>query len=302
MARTKNKTAPAIVSDALPQEVVSRVAEDQNAASEHREAVLAQFADGLPYDRKFFVEKCRTHMARSADEALAAGRCLIVLKEFSPHGEWLPTLEEIGVDRTLAKRMMQAAVKFSNGALTHHLIEAAKSKTRLFELMVLEDDELAALSEGETVLGITLDDVDRMPVSQLRKTLREARANNEALAEVLDDTRAERDRAKHDLAAAKRRIKTMAADEAEKELRKEAASVAFSAEVVLTHDLREVCTTMLDFAEQSGTDYRGYLAGMFRHLELKLLDLRQEFDLPDNANPDDFSWLGKEVLGSIQPE
>lgn len=300
MARTKNKTAPAIVSDALPQEVVSRVAEDQNAASEHREMVLAQFADGLPYDRRHFIDKCRTHMARSAEEALAAGRCLIVLKEFTQHGEWLPTLDEIGIEQSLARRMAEAALKFGNRALTHDLVEAAKTKTKLFELLVLEDEELAALNNGETVLGITLDDIDRMPASQLRKKLREARANNEALADVLDDTRAERDQAKQDLAAAKRRIKSMTADEAEKELRKEAASVAFGAEVSLTRDLREVCTTMLDFAEQSGTDYRGYLAGMIRHLELKLVDLRQEFDLPDDANPEDFSWMGKEVLDSIE--
>lgn len=300
MARKKNDNEPEIVSDSLPQEVVKAVEERHNAADEHSALVVGQFGDGLPYSRVHYMAKCQSHLARSAEEAMHAGRCLVVMKEHERHGEWINILDQIGLDRTLAHRMMQAAIKLSNVATSRHLVEAAKSKSKLFELMVLDDEQLEQLGDGDTVMGLALDDIERMSVSQLRAALRESKEQAQAKDQILADKNARIDDLSSQLAKAKRRIKTMAADEAEKELRKEAASVAFGAEVSLTRDLREVCTTMLDFAEQSGTDYRGYLAGMIRHLELKLIDLRQEFDLPDDANPEDFSWMGKEVLDSIE--
>lgn len=306
MARTKNKSAPAIVSDALPQEVVDRVQEDQNATSEHREAVLAQFGDGLPYDRARVVTEAKFFMAQSAEAMLEAGKRLILIKEHEPHGGFIEIVEnELGLAKRTAQLMMQAAAKYLSPKLQSKAQALALlGKSKLFELLTEDDDELAALAEGGTVAGMALDDIERMTCRELRAALRESEANLEARGELLAHVSAERDQAKHALAVFKRRIKTMPPDEAEKELRREAATVAFGAEVALTRDLREVCNTMLEHAEQSGngTDYRGYLASMFRHLELKLLDLRQEFDLPDNANPEDFSWLGKEVLDSIQPE
>lgn len=152
------------------------------AVVEHQKNVLAQFGDGQPYERIRYIDRCRYHMARSAEEALEVGRCLIVMKECEGHGAWLPVLAEIGIDQSVARRMMQAATRLSNRALTHDLIEAAKSKTKLFELMVLDDAELTALNDGETVLGLNLDDVERMSVSELRAQLRMARADKDKVA------------------------------------------------------------------------------------------------------------------------
>lgn len=150
------------------------------AQADHQGAILARYGDGLPYERLRYLDKCRYHMARSAEEALEVGRCLIVMKECEGHGDWLPLLEELGVDRKVAARMMQASMRFSNVSSTRHLIESAKSKTKLFELMVLDDEELEALNAGESVRGIELDDVDRMSVSELRRALRKEQAEREA--------------------------------------------------------------------------------------------------------------------------
>ena len=60
---------------------------------------------------------------RSADEMLAAGRALLVVREHIHHGEWNEFLDRLSIDRTLAKRMQQAALKFSNGATSHHLLK-----------------------------------------------------------------------------------------------------------------------------------------------------------------------------------
>jgi hypothetical protein len=138
-------------------------------------AVSQQYGDGQPYDRHRYIDKCRYHMTRSAEEALEVGRALLVMKEHEPHGEWLRILDDLGVASRLAQRMMQAAIKFSNASTSTHLLEAAKSKSKLFELMVLDDEDLEALAEGGTVAGLQLDDVDRMSVSELRAAIRQAR-------------------------------------------------------------------------------------------------------------------------------
>lgn len=152
------------------------------AVVDHQKNVLAQFGDGQPYERIRYIDRCRYHMARSAEEALEVGRCLIVMRECEGHGAWLPVLEDLGLGQRTAQKMMQATVRFSNASSTTHLIEAAKSKTKLLELMVLDDAELTALNDGETVLGLNLDDVERMSVSELRAQLRMARADKDKVA------------------------------------------------------------------------------------------------------------------------
>lgn len=60
-------------------------------------------------------------------------------------------------------------------------------KAKLFELVAEDDDDLAELADGGTVAGLTLDDVDRMSVRELRQALREARETNAAQQRVLAD-------------------------------------------------------------------------------------------------------------------
>lgn len=293
MARKKNEPVDLPVDDQLSPDAVSGIVESAQQAIEHSEQVLAQYGDGLPYHRRLYIDKARSHMARSAEEMLAAGRCLIVLKEHEPHGEWLHVLDELSLDHTLAKRMMQAAVKFSNGATSHHLIEAAGNKSKLFELMALDNEELEALNEGGTVMGLTLDDIDRMPVSELRKTLRDAKEQDQAKDRLLADKSAQIDRLATDLTRAQKRIRTLTTEEADKELRQQAALVAYEAEVAVAGNLREVCNTMLEHAEQSGADYRPFLANMIRHLETQLAALRDEFALPEADGAEAFAFLAE---------
>ncbi|HGJ5883174.1 helix-turn-helix domain-containing protein, partial [Arsenophonus sp.] len=49
-------------------------------------------------------------------------------------------------------------------------------KTKLFELMTEDDEDLAALAEGGTIAGLTLDEVDRMSVRELKAALRKDEA------------------------------------------------------------------------------------------------------------------------------
>ncbi|HBO3581718.1 TPA: hypothetical protein OUI01_002158 [Pseudomonas aeruginosa] len=135
----------------------------------------------------------------------------------------------------------------------------------------------------------------------LEKQVEDLRADNEALGERMARKSRELDETVHELEKTKRRIQTMKADEAEKELRQEATAIAFEAEADISGKLREAFSVMLDHAEKTGTDPRTFQAGLVRHLEKLLLQIREEFQLPDGEAPDDiseFGWI--EQMGKSQ--
>ncbi|WP_406850662.1 hypothetical protein WH390_02615 [Candidatus Arsenophonus nilaparvatae] len=122
-------------------------------------------------------------MAQSAEAMLEAGKRLIILKENEPHGEFTKILEkDLGLIPQTARRMMQASLKFlGNG------IEAPKratlgvlGKAKLYELLTENDEDLDVLAEGGTIAGMTLTEVDRMSVRELRAKLRETEKSLEA--------------------------------------------------------------------------------------------------------------------------
>ncbi|MFG9347344.1 hypothetical protein ACEP28_18210 [Pseudomonas aeruginosa] len=136
----------------------------------------------------------------------------------------------------------------------------------------------------------------------LEKQVEDLRADNEALGERMARKSRELDETVHELEKTKRRIQTMKADEAEKELRQEATAIAFEAEADISGKLREAFSVMLDHAEKTGTDPRTFQASLVRHLEKLLLQIREEFQLPDGEAPDDiseFGWI--EQMGKSQP-
>lgn len=121
------------------------------------------------------------------------------------------------------------------------------------------------------------------------------RGDLEATQRMLDEEKTSHQESKLSLQRALRRIKTLSAEEADKELRQEAALVAYEAEVAVNGNLRAVCSTLIEHAEQSGTDYRPFLASMVRHLETQLSALRDEFMLPDAEGAEEFPWIGVDL-------
>lgn len=156
-------------------------------------AINKQFGLDL-YNRERVESEIRFFMGQSAEAMLNIGKLLIQLKENEPHGEWINSLGRINLDRTLAKRMMQSAIKFSNGAKSHHLIEAAGNKSKLFELLVLDDEDIKELSEGGSVAGLQLDDVAKMSTTELRAALRKTRADAAKAVEIKDSIIAAKDK------------------------------------------------------------------------------------------------------------
>ena len=134
---------------------------------------------------------------------LEIGRRLILLKEHEGHGNYLKRLESLGIPRRNASNIMKATAvaqqlgAFSGpqmGRLSAHLAASQMSApaplpvSKVLEIAFLEEDELTELGEGGTVAGLTLDEVDRMSVREVRAALRaekEQRRNESALREQI---------------------------------------------------------------------------------------------------------------------
>jgi hypothetical protein len=142
----------------------------------------------LPYSQERIVQEARFYMGQSAEAMLEAGKRLVLLKENESHGEFIQIVEErLGIPARTAQQMMQAAVKYlANPALTAKAQTfALLGKSKLFELMTLDDDSLNELAEGGTIADLKLDDIDRMSVRELKAALREIKETAEATDKVM---------------------------------------------------------------------------------------------------------------------
>jgi len=87
--------------------------------------------------------------ARIAAELFGMGARLLLLKEQCEHGEFMERCQRLGLERNLVNRTMQATLKFSNSSLTSNL--ANLGKTKLFEMLVLDDEEVKELEYAGSV-------------------------------------------------------------------------------------------------------------------------------------------------------
>ncbi|MGX9692948.1 DUF3102 domain-containing protein [Achromobacter anxifer] len=291
MARSKNTAVPEVTDTPIDGELISQA---QAESAERCALVLKQFGDGLPFDLVRYEHVVRSHLARSAEEALAAGRALVVVREHAAHGDWQGFLTNVGLDRTLAKRMMQAAVKFSNGATSHHLIEAAGTKSKIFELMVLDDDDLQALNDGGTVAGLELDDVARLSVSELRKALRDARDEHKAKDQLLADKNTKLDKLEGEVVAAKRRLEKMNADEVADQLRREVSAETLTVEQTIRQTIRDGVSKLMDHGRDTGANHAAFLAGVLSQVRQSLDEIAAEFAISQTvaARPE---WASAEA-------
>lgn len=268
MARTKKSPEIIIEHDSIDDN--HQLAAAANEMTAHSAEIVNAYGHGVPYNREYYLDKARGHIMRSAEEALELGRCLIVMKEHEPHGEWINILETIGMDVRLSQRTMQVAIKFSNASTSTHLIEAAKSKSKIFELMVLDDSELEQLNEGKTVAGINLDAIEKMPVSELRKALREAKKDLQAK----DDVAQENANRIKELQEKVARIKKQPADEVSAENRHEVTTLVNQIDHDLRVNLYDALVLTRDHDDANGIATQEFLKAQIEQLEAATALLR----------------------------
>lgn len=274
------------VIDTIDGVIPDNLSVELNEISQHRVAIMEQFGEGLPYDRSRIVHETKFYMAQSAEAMLEAGKRLVILKENEPHGEFTDILEnDIGLAPQVARRMMQASIKFlgSDNETPKRSTLSVLGKGKLYELMVLDDEDLDSLADGGTVAGTTLDDIDRMSVRELRKALRESKEDLSASRKL----NAEKSQEINELKETK--FKTIDPD---------LAIQKWIHEFGEDHEkfLRTFISTVPFFFQQLEDDYNnrgvshmGLMAGFLHDIEREIASVRAQFDIPELAEPDT-SW------------
>lgn len=224
--------------------------------------------------------------ARDATEYLgksiyALGTCLLLLKEGSPRGQFLPALERLGISADSAQRYMAMSRRFANTATSRHLEKLGFSK--MTELLPLDDGQIEELSGLGQTGELALDDVATMSVKQLRAAVRKERqeaAKQKNQVERLTTVNTE-------LHEEVRLIKRLPASEELKRTQREAADIHAETMGMVQGSLRHALIA-LNNCEQ---DQSLVMAGMVGQVIAELVALRNEFNLPEvSGTPEWERW------------
>lgn len=165
--------------------------QDSNVTTTNQLAIsTARLATSLGYEGSLTIgtleDGIRFYQQRTAEACVEMGKRLLILKEMCPHGEFQTRLEVLGFQTRTAQKFMQAVLKISN-ASTPTLLSKVGSQSKLLELVTLDDDQIEALSNGDSIGDITLDDIETMSVRELKKAIKDARSDTAAKDELLNN-------------------------------------------------------------------------------------------------------------------
>ena len=242
-------------------------------------AVAMQMGYQLPAnatDPDLIQRDIAANMRRSVEACLQVGMGLRVLKEACDHGEFIGRLDELGVDRFVAARFIQAAVKFSNVPTSAHLTKALGTQSKLLEMLVLDDEQFEELALTGQTGELSLDDVATMSVKELRAAVREVRAEKAAMDKVLSDKNISMDK----LRAQVKRIAAIPPDEALADLQREATANMNDALGAVRGGLRAALIALNNHGDERGQQ-AVFMAGLVGQVAAELATLREEFNLPD---------------------
>lgn len=192
---------------AMTPEAVADEASGKTLVALHSAEIESLYGDGEEYSLERSIAKAQAHMAASAEHFLLAGRELVRIKEHEGHGRFLTVLEtRLGIEARAAQRMMQAAVKFltSGGKVRPLLDGLSVGRSKVIELLILDDEDVEALERGERVAGLERDDIANMSVSELRAALRAAREESAADQDLIRQKSDKIDRLQREVAKMRR--------------------------------------------------------------------------------------------------
>lgn len=268
-------------------------------------AVAAKLGYQLPADctdPDLIQRDIAANMRRSVEACLEVGRGLRVLKEACQHGQFGPRLEVLGLDTGVAQKFMQAAAKFANTSTSRHLSNAIGNQSKLFEMLVLDDEQIEELHLTGQTGELKLDDIATMSVKELRAALRETRENADARSRLLEDKNQHIDRLTEKLAKSEKRVKAMAPADIGEQIRAEATQSFSMAEVELL-SLRAPLAALAEHAEQHGVTHSEFMAGLMCQLELAMGKLRAEFDIKAAPDGDERpEWLRPGALETVNAQ
>lgn len=252
------------------------------ALSQHESAVRAVAASmgyQLPADctdADLIQRDIAANMRRSVEACLQVGMGLRVLKAACQHGEFMARLDVLGIEGSVARRFMDASSRFSKRASTH-VLGAAGSQTKLFEMLVLDDEQIEELELTGQTGELSLDDVASMSCKELRAKLREARAEKQAVERVLQTKNQQIDKLQL--------VQVLPPDQLFDELVKKASSITVDALGAIRGGVRASLVAINAHGGRGTNDV--VMAGLVGQLQAELNALREEFNLPDVSNAAD---------------
>lgn len=274
------------------------VTANQNFQAAHSLMVMEQWGNGEIYNEERWIERGRQAMRKTVEGMFELGCALIVLKEHTEHGRFLGIVkEQFGIGKNEAARLMAATQRFATPQMQKaapKLMDLGKSK--LLELLVEEDVTLIGLAEGEEVNGMTLDDVDRMTVRELRLALRESREDAKAKDEVLAGKNAKIDELAEKLEKAKK--KGGVREPSPADVGNELNMAVGAKEVAIRSQLAQLGDYFAQMAahEQAhGLSHQARMAGVLNQIIMDCQHLRDQYALPESADDDGVpEWLQPE--------
>lgn len=153
------------------------VIEVATATETRTRAVATTLGYSLPADAcdpDLIQRDIMVNMRRSVEACLEVGKGLCVLKESCEHGNFMARLAVMEFEGRVARRFMASAIKFSNRATSPVLTNAVGNQSKLFEMLVLDDEQLEELELTGQTGELKLDEFASMSVKEMRASLRKA--------------------------------------------------------------------------------------------------------------------------------
>ncbi len=238
-------------------------------------AVALQLGYQLPADctdPDLIQRDISANMRRSVEACLEVGKGLRVLKEACGHGNFMARLEVLNINDGVARKFMHAATKFSNRSSTT-VLTAIGNQTKLFEMLVLDDEQIDELDATGQTGALALDRIATMSVKELRAAVRESVAEKAATEKLLADKNAKIDKLS-------RNIARLTPDEKLLELQKEATAMMNDALGSIRGGVRQAVIALSN-PPADAPDQGVFIAGLVGQLQAELNALRTEFNLPD---------------------
>lgn len=281
----RKSAPPAVTHNDADETAISGAVSAAGELSEQFQVISQHFGYALAYNRDRIIDEVGHFMGEAARSMLRAGAGLAMIRSQEPHGEWLATCEQLNIDPRTAQRMISAASKFANATTSSHLERLGTSK--LFELLVLDDDDAELLGHGGAVAGLgTVDDIAGMTVKELRAAVRELREDGRAKDGLL----AKKSETIDQLQTKKAKVKPPTDDEEGAQLRRETSDWAHNAEAIIRGSLRDGLEQLQRHAVATGANHDEFASGILAQLDRAMADLRGQLLIkaaPDgNSTPE----------------
>ncbi len=287
------KTPPALIADDTSDagaiysagNALLEIGENNKEVEAMARAVALQIGYELPadgVDPDLIQRDIRANMARSVQACFEVGKALTVLKAICGHGNFASRLEVLGLDGHVAARFMQAAKKFSKLPSTATL-KAIGNQTKLFEMLVLEDEQIAEFELNGQIGELSLDDVATMSVKELRYAVRDLRQDKEAAERLLGEKDAKLNLFKKQLS---KNLPDLQPDAVATQLLKVVHEAEATACAWVEGHLNKAIEAVVAHDGEHDTSHRAVLSGFIAQVEDAAYSLRIKFALPRTAEID----------------